>query len=269
MGTAAQRRVRAWIDQHLGTLSELPFAIVPRVVNLLDELDVERLFATLDSLVATHGSPLLVVIDTLARSLVGGDENAAQDMGRAVAVADRLRDRFNAATALVHHSGKDVAKGSRGSSALLGAADAYLRVECDDQGNRTVDVEWSRNGESGQRYGFRLDVVEMGKDCDGDTVTTCIVAPAALAMPKAKQTRRDVALDALREAIGEYGDHLPETSTIPKGAKGVTLDQWRARWLLRTGYDDGRSADANFAKDKAALLKAGAIAISKPFVWTA
>ena len=59
-----------------------PFAIVPKVVNLLDELDVERLFATLDSLVATHGNPVLVIVDTLARSMVGGDANSAQDMGR-------------------------------------------------------------------------------------------------------------------------------------------------------------------------------------------
>jgi hypothetical protein len=62
---------------------------------------------------------------------------------------------------------------------------------------------------------------------------------------------------------------MPETSTIPKGVKAVTLDQWKSRWALRTGYEDstGNSIAVNFHKDKDALLKAGNVAISKPYAW--
>jgi KaiC/GvpD/RAD55 family RecA-like ATPase len=270
MGRRAERRVWAWLDHHLGDVADrdLPFAIVPKVVNLLDVVAVERLVATIESLIDTRGKPALLIVDTLARSMAGGDENSAQDMGRAIAVADRLRDQFNTATILVHHAGKDVAKGGRGSSALLGAADAYILVEGDENGNHTATVEWSRDGEAGQRYGFRLPVVELGTDADGDRVTTCLVeACAAVTTKTAKPVRRDVALDALREVIGELGERLPESSTIPKGTKGVRLDQWRARWLLRTGYDDGRSADAPFCRDRHDLLKSVAIGISRPYVW--
>lgn len=118
------------------------------------------------------------------------------------------------------------------------------------------------------RYGFRLPVVELGEDADLDIITTCVLeacAPAAATKVPAK--RRDVALDALREAIGEYAEALPESSTIPKGVKGVKLEQWKARWMLRTGYDDGRSADSHYCQDKADLLRAGTIGISKPYVW--
>lgn len=101
----------------------------------------------------------MIVIDTLARSMAGGDENSAQDMGRAIAVADQLRDQFDAATLLVHHSGKNVSKGSRGSSALLGAGDGYFRVEGDEHGNHVATVEWSRDGESGRQYPFRLRLI--------------------------------------------------------------------------------------------------------------
>jgi KaiC/GvpD/RAD55 family RecA-like ATPase len=270
MGQRAARRASAWLDHHLGEVADRdpPFAIVPKVVNLLDELHVERLVVTLESLRATRGQPALLIVDTLARSMAGGDENAAQDMGRAVAVADRLRDAFNTTTVLVHHAGKDVTKGSRGSSALLGAADAYILVESDQAGGHVATVEWSRDGEAGQRYGFRLRVADLGTDADGDVATTCVLIPSAEAAAKpVKPMRRDVALDALREAIGEYGEALPETSTIPRGVKGVRLEQWKARWLLRTGYDDGRTADANYCHDKAALLKAGTVGISKPYVW--
>jgi hypothetical protein len=201
--------------------------------------------------------------------MVGGDENSAQDMGRAVAVGDRLRDRFNAATLIVHHAGKDATKGSRGSSALLGAADVFIRVEV-ESGEHVATVEWSRDGESGQRYGFRLPVVELGTDQDGDPVTTCVVEPCVAASPsKPKATRRDVALDALREAIHDFGEPMPGTSTIPPGVRAVTIDQWRSRWTLRTGYDDAKpeSVRVNFDKDRRDLLTRAAIAISKPYVW--
>jgi KaiC/GvpD/RAD55 family RecA-like ATPase len=270
MGRRAERRVRAWLDHHLGEVADrdLPFAIVPRVVNLLDEVQVKRLVATLESLIATRGKPALLVVDTLARSMAGGDENAAQDMGLAIAVADRLRDQFDTATVLVHHAGKDVSKGSRGSSALLGAADAYILVESDQAGGHIATVEWSRDSEAGQRYGFRLRLFDLGADVDGDMATTCILIPSAEAAAKpAKAIRRDVALDALREAIGEYGERMPGTSTIPKGIKAATLEQWRSRWILRTGYDPGRSAEVNFSKDKALLLRAGKVVVSRPYAW--
>lgn len=270
MGKRAERRVWAWLEHHFGDVADrdLPFAIVPKVVNLLDELHVERLVATLESLIATRGKPVLIVVDTLARSMAGGDENSAQDMGRAIAVADRLRDRFNAATLLVHHAGKDATKGGRGSSALLGAADAYILVESDQAGGHVATVEWSRDGEAGMRYGFRLLPVELGTDSEGDMATTCVLLPSAeAAVRPTKPVRRDVALDALREAISEYGEPMVGTSTIPPGVRAVTLDRWKARWILRTGYDPGRTADANYCHDKAALLKSSTIGISNPFVW--
>ena len=271
MGRRAERRVKAWIDERLSDATAAPpFAIVPKVVNLLDELDVERLVATIESLIATHGKPALLIVDTLARSMSGGDENSAKVMGRVIAVADRLRDGFNTATVLVHHAGKDIAKGSRGSSALLGAVDTSILVEADQAGNHVATVEWSRDGEAGERIGFRLRVVDLGTDADSDRVTTCVVVPSAEAAARpVKAVRRDVALDALREAISEHGETMPETSTIPKGVKAVTIERWKARWALRTGYEDssGNSINVNFHKDKGDLLKAGKVAISKPYAW--
>jgi KaiC/GvpD/RAD55 family RecA-like ATPase len=269
MGRRAERRVKAWMDEQLGESAPAPpFAIIPKVVNLLDELDIERLIATIESLIGMYGKPTLLVVDTLARSMAGGEENGARDMGLAIAVADRLRDQFNTATILVHHAGKDPTKGGRGSSALLGAADAYILVEADQISGHVATVEWLRDGESGHRYGFQLRQVHLGRDSEGDVVTTCILEASEEASAKpAKPMRRDVALDALRETLSEHGSTTQGSSTIPTGIKVVRLDQWKARWLLRTGYDDGRTADSNYCHDKRVLLKAGAIGISKPFVW--
>ena len=55
---------------------------------------------------ARREEPKLIIFDTLARCMVGGDENSPLDMGRAVAAADRVRVETGAAVLLVHHPTK-------------------------------------------------------------------------------------------------------------------------------------------------------------------
>jgi hypothetical protein len=70
----------------------------------------------------------LLVIDTLARSMAGKDENSAQDMGFAIQAMDWLREKTGCGVLLLHHSGVDGTR-PRGSTALFGAADTLIRVE--------------------------------------------------------------------------------------------------------------------------------------------
>src|SRR5262249_306358 len=71
--------------------------------------------------------PAVVVVDTLARSFVGGEENSANDMGRLVAAADQIMRAFDCTVILVHHVTKNTGQ-TRGSSALPGAADTIFSV---------------------------------------------------------------------------------------------------------------------------------------------
>ncbi|MEM7095109.1 MAG: AAA family ATPase [Actinomycetota bacterium] len=81
------------------------------------------------SLVAEN-RPRLVVVDTLARSIVGLDESSSRDMGCAIDAIDAIRQAGSGHTTVlvVHHSGKDVRKGMRGSNALVAAADTVLQL---------------------------------------------------------------------------------------------------------------------------------------------
>ena len=71
----------------------------------------------------------LIVIDTLARTFGGGNENAAQDMGQFIDACDALKFEFGAAVLIVHHMGKDSGAGARGSSAFYGALDTSMLVK--------------------------------------------------------------------------------------------------------------------------------------------
>jgi hypothetical protein len=66
--------------------------------------------------------------DTVSRALAGGDENGSDAMGQFVAACDAIKRHVGGALLGVHHSGKDKDRGMRGSSVLLGACDAAIRV---------------------------------------------------------------------------------------------------------------------------------------------
>ncbi|WMN95556.1 helicase RepA family protein [Vibrio parahaemolyticus] len=72
----------------------------------------------------------LIVLDTLARNFEG-DENNPDAMGKFIRGCDLLKGATNASILVVHHSGKDVSKGSRGSSALHCACDYEFNVVYD------------------------------------------------------------------------------------------------------------------------------------------
>ncbi|TFH43867.1 MAG: hypothetical protein E4H01_11535, partial [Lysobacterales bacterium] len=70
----------------------------------------------------------LIIVDTLARTFAGGNENSSEDMGAFIAIIDYLREKTDSAILAVHHSGKDTSRGTRGHSSLFGAVDAEFEV---------------------------------------------------------------------------------------------------------------------------------------------
>src|SRR6185312_772371 len=117
------------------------------------------------------------------------DENAPEGMGGAVGGADAIRIATGATIFVVHHTGKDESRGARGHSSLKAALDTEISVEKTGSVH-TATVLKQRDFPSGARYGFTLDVVELGRDSEGDPVTTCIVREADA--PSASTERKPV-----------------------------------------------------------------------------
>jgi len=93
------------------------------------------------------------VLDTLARSIPGADENSARDLGFFIANADAIARELEVVVIVVHHAGKSVERGMRGSSALHGAADAEWEVSAGDAG-RLVKVVKMKDGADDLAVGF-------------------------------------------------------------------------------------------------------------------
>lgn len=132
-------RVSAWCDYHKSAPGDLHF--ICEEVNLRDSAAVANLSRALSPV-----KPKLIVIDTLARCMVGGDENSARDVGMAINGCSALQRTFSAALTVIHHANK-ADRGERGSGALRGAADAMIEVASGGDGlirascSKTKDAE--------------------------------------------------------------------------------------------------------------------------------
>lgn len=183
------KRIRAWrqmqsAERHperVGTfepdedvLSNV--AVVMEPINLLDPNDRDRLVATLTKEGLAGG---LLEIDTLAQAASGIEENSSE-MGKMLTIFRELQQRLGGVILLVHHSGKDESRGMRGWSGLHAAMDFV--IECRSRGEPGARLaEFSltkvKDDATGATHPFRLDMVPLGPDEDGDPVTSLVVRP--------------------------------------------------------------------------------------------
>jgi len=153
---------------------DLPLAVITASVRLT-ERDARRIIATARELEEKTGvRVVLIIFDTLAR-VMEGDENSTQDMSAAVRAVDKVREALTeASTLLVHHAGKDVTKGARGSSALRAAVDTELCVS-GRRNPRTLSVEKQRDIEPVPPVTFTLEAEQVGIDKNGAPITAAVV----------------------------------------------------------------------------------------------
>jgi hypothetical protein len=92
----------------------------------------------------------LIVLDTVAKCMVGLNENDARDIGVFVQFCDSLRDEFECSVIALHHLGKDKERGSRGSSALQAGFDTTLAVHR-VQGTKLVELKVVQHKDAEER----------------------------------------------------------------------------------------------------------------------
>ncbi len=121
----ANRKI-AWCRHHGLGAGQLYFPEDNTVIALLDPQVVQDFVASVRPI-----HPKLIVFDTLAWCMTGGDENSTGDMQRLITHCRHIQTATGATILLVHHTGKSGAS-ERGSSALRGGADLMIEVTNDD-----------------------------------------------------------------------------------------------------------------------------------------
>lgn len=170
-GAGVYKRLAA-LREHYPDVGDIPLFVIKFPIDLLHGKEHAQALVRLCQEAASEaGMPLeLVVIDTLSRAMSGGDENSSTDMGAMVKSFDAIREATGAHLMVIHHSGKDRARGARGHSLLRAATDTEIEIE---RGKLTVTKQRDMEGDFHQP--FELTNVTIGLDSDGAVVTSCVV----------------------------------------------------------------------------------------------
>ena len=202
-----RKRFRAYAHHHEINLNDLDdcMFLIGDAPNLLKADEVKELRDQLKAL----GTLAIVVIDTLARATPGANENSGEDMGKALKHCQFLHKETGALVVLIHHSGKDQARGARGWSGIRAAADTEIEITRQGVGNhRLATISKQRDGEDGLRFGFELIKQPYGFDSKGAELSSLVAKPmtAAANRPKAAppltSPSQVVVLKTLQEAGG-------------------------------------------------------------------
>lgn len=285
-------RLHAWRQDH-GIADDviLPFVFLPTSIDMRsNDADTQKLADEVMQLSALMEERCgvkagVVVIDTVARALAGGNENASEVMSGFVGNCGKIQEKVGVAVLGVHHGGKEGGRGPRGHEALHGAADFEIEVSPATEGGPN---EWIvrklKSGPGGASHKFRLKPLTVGSDDDGDPVTSCVVVsqtaiqPTAGDKPKGQITpnkTEEEFLKALSEAIEQKGVMPPPELGTPSNVTLVATeaDVKRAYWarLRATEAGDEKQVQdrlrARWSRATRSMLKWNVIGSHDPWLW--
>lgn len=222
------QRVQSWKAQHGLAGQTLGVGFVTTAVNLLEPWSAKYIANAVETSSAIRSPCQLIVIDTLARSMIG-DENDTGDMSQLIASVDRIRELTDATVLLVHHTRKD-SDLERGSSALRGGVDTLIFCEEGDDGRQLV-CQKQKDAEAFAPIPFSL-VAGFGSCV---ATSTGGDSPAGLADLEGKLTpRRLIALRSLSEAFTTKGATRTEWKAATKLPESTIYHV--TAWLVKEGY---------------------------------
>jgi hypothetical protein len=264
-------RIEAYRQRYLGGERGrgLPFHLIDEAINLITDAQ-----ALISALRQQNVLPSIIVIDTLNRAMVG-DENSSEDMAKFIKAAATLQTAFNCFVLLIHHCGIAGTR-PRGHTSLAGADDVQIAIERDKAGLVIATIEHAKDGKDGTRFASTLEQVTLGKDADGDPITSCVITDAgtSAAGPKLPKTQQ-IAYDALKKVLADKQDSIVVKADSDLAKKGIPIgtrvcrsEIWRARFY------DTYPADKLDTKKKALLratldlMSTGLIVLLGEYVWT-
>jgi hypothetical protein len=207
-----KRRIAAWCKSHGVDRSVLRGKFFYHVGVPASSLDTNANLAAakayIEGIRAIHGEPVLIVIDTMARSLGGLDENAANSAAAYLQLTEVLRNSLQCTILTLAHAsdkGKPGAKiNVRGSSAFIAGFDAGWIVEkYDDTGTVVLSADRLKDAdlEDMPPLHFRLKKVDLGEGKSGAALEAVEGAAARSKLGKfARQDNDQPVIDILINA---------------------------------------------------------------------
>ena len=167
-GAGLIRRIEAWHITHGIPMQDCPLRVVIVPMTLRTEAATLR-----DAIEAADVKPSDIIVDTMSQTF-SGNENSNDEVADWLRVLSiHLRDAFSATVLVVHHSGHSATERPRGASAIIANVDFALGVFRDEKEMlATVEFVKVKDSERPDQVSFEMLRVEMGRDEDGDGITS-------------------------------------------------------------------------------------------------
>ncbi len=226
-------RVSAWEYAWRQQVPAQALQVRPSPVNLFSGQHFDELHQ-----VVRQESYRLVVIDTWARSTVGGRENDNSDSTAAFERVDALR-ASGTTVLVIHHTDKADTTG-RGASALEDNADTLYRIK-GDAGYLELTRDKRKDGPSEDYHQLQLQVVTLPyRAPDGASVTSCVVQNTR-GQDHALSDRAEALLSAFEEHFADIGCSKAELRNVADQASATFARSLKALvsagQLVNTGSD--------------------------------
>lgn len=257
------KRLRAIASRNPEIFSA-PIYTIPAALDLVDQAN--EVVARARDLAEKNGNVVLVILDTLSRTLGDGrEENSNRDMRDYVRAADLIRSSLCCAVLIVHHGGKDGSKGPRGHSSLTGDIDASFEVTASDTGHR-ITCKKQKDADNPEPLGFRLEAVPVGRGADGEMETSCIVVfTSSSSSADSKQYpqggRQRLIFDlAAAMAVEPDAAKCPHDLNRPAVSVNALLNRWQSDTVTK-------SSPSNFRCSLKAMVERGVMESDQTLVW--
>ncbi len=275
-GDLYQRRLDAY--RLRDGYEKLPIAVRRGVIDLLNPKCVQQIVAEVREVEQHTGCTVgLIIFDTFSKAIsVSGDEDKAKDQNRAAVNLRRLLEVIDVHIATVGHTGKDESRGERGSNARLGDIDVLIAIT-GAQITKTATVVEANDQPERAIAQFRLELIELGHDEDGDPKMVSIIAKENVETDDASKdsvrlnaTQRR-AMELLVRTVNEYGRSPPASGEYPRNIRVVSVKEWQTmceRIGLSSSEDKG-NRDRAFRRARDELFDLKQIGTLDGLVWIA
>ncbi len=204
-------------------------------VKIDDKADMARL-----KLAINEYKPALFIFDTFASLVSETDKNSPSDTGRALRLIKETCRNNHTSSLIIHHHGKDVARGLRGASNFTNDMDFSFCLEREaDSMITTLSCRKMKDGDNFEEIHLEAVPVELGLiRQDGKPATSLVIKESNVA-PLKKTSKKitlneEKVLQSLRKAIERDGISPPNSivnlfdvtpENIPQ--KVVNIEFWR------------------------------------------
>ena len=276
-GALVKRRLAAWRKRH--GLTRLPLAVIEAGADLcMQNVDTDRLIGTCRDIQDKTGCPVTwIIVDTVAQTLAGGDENSGRDMGRLVSNLARLQRETRAHVTAIHHVPHGDQARMRGHGVLLGAADATFSVENDTESKvRTLKARKANDGPDDLAFSFSLESETLFvDDKTGEETTAPVVVMRDTGTPPGHKKNvplphaEELALRALIDAVVDEGRPPPASAGAPLNTMAIPFERWRSICYERRISDSDKpdTRKKAFSRATDALQRKGRVVVREGFAW--